>query len=844
MPPVPRVRSGVRRATVAWAACVLLLNVAAPRVTPLTAVPSLTVAVPGDGGPIVHVVPFGNNSLRVTASLDGQPIVPSLPGALIPPSERTDATAVLWHRAVTNDPTAAGIAVTRTTITNGNIQAAVDAASGLVTVTRVSDGAVVLNETAKFSGPVTWEGGVSVGCTLELASTAPAGLVGVGPAIYGFGEHQYGRLNRAGQSFVMEQCLEYGHSRGGEVCLPFVLTGHAPASSFAPGASHGCFKDAAQRVLPYAAASSDQNDMTRERCVSMCGSAGYTVAGPEAGGQCYCGNSVPPSSDAAPASDCTYPCEGDASEMCGGNWRVEAIDIVHNASAPTPGAITGGFLWNQPNYGSVSFAASATDTTTWVAVGATQVDYLVVTSSDSDPGDDTSAHARTAPPTASQSAPADILNSYVDAVGHAPVLPEYAAGYWHSRNRYSSQAELLAAAEGFHNRTIPVGIIVIDYHHWVNMGDYSFDPSAWPDPQAMVNQLTAWGMRVMVSVWPFSATQSSTYEGFASHDWAVNTGNTTTPVMWDDNNCGKGVSCLLYDPTQQGAREYLWSALDAGYYKYGIKVFWLDASEPEISTAAASRASNNASWSIGTFQSSGMMFPYWHTRSIHDGLMSAGETEVVMLTRSAWAGMQRWGAALWSGDTQSTFASLQVSVQAGLSTQLSGIAWWTTDVGGYAGGDPSDPTFRNLIVRWFQYGLTCPLLRQHGDRDTAPWLLGNASYAAVVKAIELRASLKDYVMGAMQAVADTGLPVNRPLFWDFADDATAWTVDDEFMFGELYLVAPVTEVNATSRTLYLPTARAAPTQWTHHFTGVTYAGGQTITVDTPLDEFPLFKRSS
>ena len=183
---------------------------------------------------------------------------------------------------------------------------------------------------------------------------------------------------------------------------------------------------------------------------------------------------------------------------------------------------------------------------------------------------------------------------------------------------------------------------------------------------------------------------------------------------------------------------------------------------------------------------------------IHDGLSSEGETEIMQLTRSAWAGMQRWGAALWSGDTTSTFDSLKVSLPAGLNTQMSGIAWWTTDVseegkislthskvplswtlrfrvvaggqiGGYGGGNPSDPVFRELIVRWFQYGMTCPLFRQHGSRPTEIWLLGNVSEAAVTKVIRLREQFRPYIRTQMERLSRTGQPLNRPLFWDFPE---------------------------------------------------------------------------
>lgn len=238
----------------------------------------------------------------------------------------------------------------------------------------------------------------------------------------------------------------------------------------------------------------------------------------------------------------------------------------------------------------------------------------------------------------------------------------------------------------------------------VHMGDWSFDPASWPDVPGMMKQLEGYGMKVMVSVWPFSATGSSSVATVGKNDYAVNVNGTDTPIWWNDNNCD--ATCYLYDASKAPARDYIWSRVKAGYYDYGIKVYWLDASEPEISTTDARKAAMTASYSVGSAQEVGMMFPYFHTRTFHDGLLGEGESSVVMLTRSAWAGMQRWGAALWSGDTSSHFSSLKVSIQAGLNVQMSGIAWWTTDIGGYAGGDPSDPTFRELIVRWFQFGVT------------------------------------------------------------------------------------------------------------------------------------------
>ena len=232
-----------------------------------------------------------------------------------------------------------------------------------------------------------------------------------------------------------------------------------------------------------------------------------------------------------------------------------------------------------------------------------------------------------------------------------------------------------------------------------------------------------------------------------------------------------------------------------------------------------------------------MTFPFFHSQTIHDGQVLHGQPPL-MLMRSGWAGQQRYGGAVWSGDTHSDFANLAQSIQAGMSIQLSGIAWWTTDIGGYSGGNPKDPTFNELIVRWFQYGVTCPLFRQHGARPTEPWLLSNESYQLVVKVINLRNTWRSYVMDAMEQVNKTGLPVQRPLWYDFPEDSNTWSIEDQYMFGSSVMVAPVYTYQARNRTLYFPSG----SKWQHYFTGMVHDGGASKTIDAPLETFPLFTR--
>ena len=188
--------------------------------------------------------------------------------------------------------------------------------------------------------------------------------------------------------------------------------------------------------------------------------------------------------------------------------------------------------------------------------------------------------------------------------------------------------------------------------------------------------------------------------------------------------------------------------------------------------------------------------------------------------------------------TLPTSPYIQISIQAGLNIQLSGIAWWTTDIGGCQGGNPNNTVFNELIVRWFQFGATCPLFRQHGARDTEPWLLSNTSYNLVVDIIKLRTSMRQYVLDQMKAVNQTGLPVNRPLFFEFPCDDGTWDIVDQYMFGTDYMVAPIYTYQARNRSVYFPKAST----WQHYFTKKIYDGGQTVTVEAPLEHFPLFKR--
>jgi alpha-D-xyloside xylohydrolase len=480
-------------------------------------------------------------------------------------------------------------------------------------------------------------------------------------------------------------------------------------------------------------------------------------------------------------------------------------------------------LWNSPAIGRVELATTGTR---WVADSARQIDYWI-----------------TAGP------PADLLRRYADATGHAPMLPDWASGFWQCKLRYRTQAELMAVAREYHRRGLPLSVIVSDYFHWTHLGDWKFDPAEWPDPAAMVAELGEMGVRLMVSVWPSVSPLSENYAEMAERGLLIGTEyGPLAHANWPDKGVAADVGVAFYDATSAEAREYVWNRVRQNYLlPYGIDAWWLDACEPELRPGFQA----NLRYQAGPGLQVGNLYPREHARAFYEGMLAEGRTEVISLVRSAWAGSQRYGAALWSGDIAADFASLRAQVRAGLNTALSGLPWWTTDIGGFHGGDPDDPEFRELIVRWFQYGAFCPLFRLHGFREprmpfgldqtggpNEVWSFGPEAFARIRDMLQLRERLRPYLMEQMRVAHTEGLPPMRPAFVDFPDDPRSWAAEDTFMFGPSLLVAPVTHYRARERQAYLP----AGSHWTDPWTGTRYDGGQEVTVAAPLDRVPVFVR--
>jgi alpha-D-xyloside xylohydrolase len=499
-----------------------------------------------------------------------------------------------------------------------------------------------------------------------------------------------------------------------------------------------------------------------------------------------------------------------------------------------------GFLWNNPAVGRIELGRTLTR---WRADCARQLDYWVTAGT-----------------------PAEILSNYADATGHAPPFPAWATGFWQSRLRYRNQAELLAIARAHKQRGLPMACIVIDFFHWTRHGDWKFDPVAWPDPTAMVRELRDLGIEVMVSIWPTVNLNSENSALMQQEGWLVRAdrGVPAFKIQIDADTGGAyKVALGLYDPTHPEARAFVFDTIRRNYIAHGIRAFWLDSCEPDCRPTHP----DLLRFHLGGGEELINAYPLFHVRGFWEGMQAAGEKEPMFLCRSAWAGSQRYGALVWSGDIPSTFESFRTQIRAGLNIALSGIGWWTTDIGGFFDGNGEDPEFRELLVRWFQWGAFCPVFRLHGFRipndvakakhqsaqplgedaglvitntggDNEVWSWGEEVYAILCRYLALRERLRPYVMDLMRAYSETGAPPMRPLLFEFPADPLAPDVDDCHMFGPDLLVAPVQHYLARERSVYLPTGA----RWTCAWTGDVHEGGQRITVPAPLERIPLFLR--
>ncbi len=502
------------------------------------------------------------------------------------------------------------------------------------------------------------------------------------------------------------------------------------------------------------------------------------------------------------------------------------LELAHrNSQASVPFAISSlgyGILWNNPAVGRAVFGRNMMS---FEAYSTKYLDYWLVV------GD----------------TPAELVHSYAKVTGTVPVMPEYGLGFWQCKLRYQTQEELLGVARKYHEMGIPLDMIVCDFFHWPRQGEWKFDRTYWPDPEAMVKELNAMGTELMVSIWPTVDRESENFDEMMEKGYLIRTERGFRTGL---NFMG---ATIHYDATNPGARKYLWDKVKKNYYDLGIKTFWLDEAEPEYTVYDF----DNYRYYLGTDLEIGNIYPVEYARTFYEGMEAEGQGKIVNLLRCAWAGSQKYGALVWSGDIASSFECMRNQLSAGLNMGIAGIPWWTTDIGGFHGGNPEDPGFRELFVRWFEWGAFLPVMRLHGDREPrqmqvgvsggalcrsgAPneiWSYGEQVLEICRKYIALRMSMREYIRGIMSRAHEDGSPIMRTLFYEFPEDEKAWTIEDEYMFGDKYLVAPVFEAGARKRQVYLPKGCS----WKKYDSDLTFEGGFVITADAPLEEIPVFEK--
>ncbi|MBR5382799.1 MAG: glycoside hydrolase family 31 protein [Clostridia bacterium] len=482
-----------------------------------------------------------------------------------------------------------------------------------------------------------------------------------------------------------------------------------------------------------------------------------------------------------------------------------------------------GMLWNNPAVGRVSFGKNLTE---WEAACCKDMDYWITAADD----------------------PKGILKNYTQVTGRAPMMPETAMGFWQCKLRYRTQEEVLTVARRYKELGIQLDVIVIDFFHWTVQGDWKFDTKYWPDPKAMIEELHSMGIRVMVSVWPSVDRRSENFYEMSECGMLI---RTERGAMQTYDYQG---DCVQIDPTNPETREYVWQKCKEHYYDLGIDYFWLDNSEPDLTKYDF----DNFRYHIGPALECSNIYPQWYSRTYDEPMRALG-VQPVNLLRSGWAGSQKYGKVLWSGDVPSTWESLRDPLQAGLNLGLAGIPWWNTDIGGFMEGNVFDPAFKELLVRWYEWAAFQPVMRLHGDRepftipalddrdwgggylhtgqDNEMWSYGEDVYRIMRKYYELRRSMKPYISKIFAEAHENGSPLMRAMFYEFPDDDKCWELTDQYMFGPEYLVAPVLEAGAETRKVYLPEGT-----WQDTRNGETLEGGREITAAAPLDSIPVFRR--
>lgn len=418
--------------------------------------------------------------------------------------------------------------------------------------------------------------------------------------------------------------------------------------------------------------------------------------------------------------------------------------------------------------------------------------------------------------------PDEIIATYRQLTGVAPMMPQWAMGYIHCRERFHSQNEILDNAKRFRNEQLPIDVIVQDWQYWGKYGwnSMTFDEEHYPNPKQLTDSLHKMNMRLMVSVWSKIDKRSEVgQQMLASGHYIPNTD-------W-------------IDFFSEDAANAYWSNFSKRLVPLGIDAWWQDATEPENDDLAGRRV-NKGKWSGEKVRN---VYPMLVNKTVYEGLLTdRPEQRPMILTRSGFAGIQRYGTALWSGDVGNDWETLRRQIAGGLGMQAAGVPWWTYDAGGFfrPGNQYKDKAYIERLLRWVQTSVYLPLMRVHGyQSNTEPWCYGDEAKSIIAKSLEERYRLLPYIYSHAAEVSASGYTLMRPLVFDFSADAEALRQLHEYMFGSALLISPITEPGVTSWKTYLPKNAAG---WYDYRTGKHYEGGKYITTTVDKTFIPVFAR--
>lgn len=454
----------------------------------------------------------------------------------------------------------------------------------------------------------------------------------------------------------------------------------------------------------------------------------------------------------------------------------------------------------------------------------------------------------------------EVISGYRTVTGKSQVMPKWAMGFWQSRERYKTQDELLETLAEFRRRNIPIDNIVQDWFYWPvdTWGDHAFDPERFPNPKGMVDSVHAMNARIMISVWPKFYVTTNNYKAFDEKGWMYQQAVKDSIRDW----VYPGYVGSFYDAYSADARKLFWKQIEEKLYPKGFDAWWMDASEPNIqdNTSMDYRKALCGPTALGPSTKYFNAYALMNAEAIYDGQRGVDpDKRVFLLTRSGYAGIQRYSTAVWSGDIGTRWEDMKAQISAGLNFALSGIPYWSMDIGGFCvekryeeaqrlydrtGRENEDlKEWRELNTRWYQFGAFVPLFRSHGQfpyREMFHIAPDNhPAYRSMLYYDKLRYRLMPYIYSLAGMTWLNDYTIMRALVMDFPGDAKVREISDQYMFGPALMVCPVYAYGARNRKVYFPGNEG----WYNLYSGSYIAGNQTISVDAPYERMPLFVRA-